>query len=247
MKATYRHVTAAAALAALCAAAPQAWAAACTGASGFDDVQSSNQFCTNIQWIKNRGITLGCNPGGTEYCPTQAVNREQMAAFMNRLADVVIPSVLTNTAATAAVDIDRLDTDPAAHLCQVQVAAAGYPRRAIVYAQFSGLATGSLQVFATTSASVNGGAFALTAPAGIGMRAHATGAVWTNVTQTASVDLDAGSAYTLAFFVERAFEDAGSADFSEGRCNMTVQVFSRTGTSAPFDAAATGMARDNGR
>ena len=53
----------------------------------FTDVAASSSFCTNIQWMFGRGITLGCT--ATTYCPTQFVRRDQMAAFMNRLGDVV--------------------------------------------------------------------------------------------------------------------------------------------------------------
>ncbi len=53
----------------------------------FNDVSASNGFCSNIQWMYNRGITLGCTapPGQTWYCPADFVRRDQMAAFMYRL------------------------------------------------------------------------------------------------------------------------------------------------------------------
>jgi hypothetical protein len=71
------------AAAAMLAAAP-AHAQTCTP---FTDVAANDPFCTNIQWMFNRGITLGCTT--TTYCPTQFVRRDQMAAFMNRLGNVV--------------------------------------------------------------------------------------------------------------------------------------------------------------
>jgi hypothetical protein len=86
--------------------------------------------------------------------------------------------------------------------------------------------------------SVDGVTFARTAPAGIGMRSSTAAATWTNVTQTATVDLNPGTSYWFAFLVERAVEDAGTNDFTEGRCNMTIQVISRTGATSPLDAAA---------
>lgn len=54
----------------------------------FTDVAASDPFCTNIQWMYNRGVTLGCT--ANQYCPAQPVRRDQMAAFMNRLADKVV-------------------------------------------------------------------------------------------------------------------------------------------------------------
>jgi len=58
----------------------------------FTDVAASDAFCTNIQWMLNRGVTLGCHQAGQSpaYCPAQFVRRDQMAAFMNRLADEAV-------------------------------------------------------------------------------------------------------------------------------------------------------------
>ena len=67
----------------LLAAAPVASAQPCTP---FTDVSVQDAFCGNVQWMYNRGITLGCTP--TTYCPSQSVTRIQMAAFMNRLGNV---------------------------------------------------------------------------------------------------------------------------------------------------------------
>ena len=53
----------------------------------FNDVPVSNVFHADIEWLADAGITKGCNPPlNTEFCPTAAVTREQMSAFMHRLA-----------------------------------------------------------------------------------------------------------------------------------------------------------------
>ncbi|MDH3248098.1 MAG: S-layer homology domain-containing protein [Acidimicrobiia bacterium] len=52
----------------------------------FTDVPTSNIFHDDIAWLSNGGVTKGCNPSGTEFCPKDFVTREQMAAFMHRLA-----------------------------------------------------------------------------------------------------------------------------------------------------------------
>jgi hypothetical protein len=46
----------------------------------FGDVPASSQFCRWIEELARRGITSGC--GGGNYCPTDAVTREQMAVFV---------------------------------------------------------------------------------------------------------------------------------------------------------------------
>lgn len=58
-----------------------AWAVA----SRFADVPPSNPFVDDIEWVADAGVTLGCGDG-TNYCPTDSVTRQQMAAFMHRLA-----------------------------------------------------------------------------------------------------------------------------------------------------------------
>lgn len=53
----------------------------------FSDVPDSNEFHGSIEWMKNNGVTIGCNPpANTEFCPTDNVTREQMASFMRRFA-----------------------------------------------------------------------------------------------------------------------------------------------------------------
>jgi hypothetical protein len=54
----------------------------------FTDVPDSNVFHNSIAWMKDHGITVGCNPpANTKYCPNDPVTRGQMAAFMKRLAE----------------------------------------------------------------------------------------------------------------------------------------------------------------
>lgn len=56
-------------------------------AQSFTDVPESNVFHADIQWLADAGVTKGCNPpDNTEFCPSDNVTREQMAAFMHRLA-----------------------------------------------------------------------------------------------------------------------------------------------------------------
>jgi hypothetical protein len=60
--------------------------------AGFTDITVFSPFCTNAQAMKNRAITLGCGDG-TTYCPDEPVIRLQMAAFMNRVGNVLEPRV----------------------------------------------------------------------------------------------------------------------------------------------------------
>jgi hypothetical protein len=57
----------------------------CTPPNLFNDVPETSPFCRWIEELANRGVVSGC--GGGNYCPTQAVTREEMAVFMLRTLD----------------------------------------------------------------------------------------------------------------------------------------------------------------
>jgi hypothetical protein len=77
-------------------------------ADSFTDVPSSNVFHDDIAWLADAGVTKGCNPpDNTQFCPSDSVTREQMAAFMRRLAE------------SGAVDAGTLDGEPASRYATV--------------------------------------------------------------------------------------------------------------------------------
>ncbi len=77
--------------------------AAIAGA-GFEDVDDGNVFRDDIAWLAGAGVTKGCNPPtNTRFCPSDYVTREQMAAFMHRLASNRVVDAGT------AIEADRLD------------------------------------------------------------------------------------------------------------------------------------------
>jgi hypothetical protein len=60
---------------------------AAVGSHDFTDVPDSNVFHADISWLADANVTLGCNPPANDmFCPGNAVTRQQMAAFMRRLA-----------------------------------------------------------------------------------------------------------------------------------------------------------------
>ena len=226
------------------AIAPAALAAPC---AGFTDVDDTNPFCQNIEWIKNRGVTLGCQAPGNPpiYCPSTAVPREQMAAFMNRLGNVLSPAVflveeVPGGGLTGPIDLDAL---PATRICVtpnstgtpsvVDVPPADYPRRAFIAATFSGLTGGALQYRTELQFSNNSGASWDFVWESYVNRDGANSAHWLSSSQTGTVDLEPDLPYRFSMLVSRV--GAGAADFTDSRCFFTVAVYSRTGTSSPFD------------
>jgi hypothetical protein len=60
---------------------------AATAQSRFVDVEDTNVFVDDIEWLADSGVTRGCNPPANDmFCPDKAVTRGQMAAFMHRLS-----------------------------------------------------------------------------------------------------------------------------------------------------------------
>jgi hypothetical protein len=78
----------------------------------FTDVPDSNIFHNDISWLADAGVTKGCNSAHTEFCPKDVVTRDQMAAFMHRLA------------INQVVDADKVDGIDAEPLANHQVAMA---------------------------------------------------------------------------------------------------------------------------
>ncbi len=72
-----------------------------------DDGVAPGAFCPNVQWVKNRSITLGCT-SATLYCPTNNVTRLQMAAFMNRLGTALTPDGSRTVSRTTRADIPSI-------------------------------------------------------------------------------------------------------------------------------------------
>lgn len=60
---------------------------------GFTDVASSNRHGGDIAALSDAGVTKGC--GGSNFCPTAAVTRQQMASFLVRALD--LPPAPDNT------------------------------------------------------------------------------------------------------------------------------------------------------
>jgi hypothetical protein len=58
---------------------------ACAEPGIFSDVPAASPFCRWIEELSRRGVTAGC--GGTSYCPSSAVTRQEMAVFVLRTLD----------------------------------------------------------------------------------------------------------------------------------------------------------------
>ena len=85
--------------------------AAAIAAAGFTDVADDSVFVADIQWMKDNDITRGCNPPANDrFCPSNNVTREQMSAFMHRLAVNQVVDAATAIEADNADTLDGLDS-----------------------------------------------------------------------------------------------------------------------------------------
>ena len=200
---------------------------------GFVDVPAADAFCPNVEWLKNRGITLGCT-SATAYCPTDNVTRLSMAAFMNRLGAALTPVHLTpGTAAAAPVNLTAAPV-----LCQTsEHAVTGFPRRAYV----QGITNLSLPT-----------------PAGVDVIAQVVmstnaGASWTPLANTDHyatlypgsspgnhvalapfgwINLNVGQ--TVRFGLQVGRFDGGTSNVTAS-CNVSAQVGNRNSATTPLD------------
>src|SRR5687767_13583384 len=121
--------------------------------AGFNDFYSLSPFCGNVEWIRNRKVTLGCT-SSSEFCPSEFVSRLQMAAFMNRLGTAMTPIVVRAELTSGAVD---LDASPVVCVTTDQ-AIADFPRRVIIDSSLSGTSPTGADIALRSVYSTNGGA-----------------------------------------------------------------------------------------
>lgn len=193
--------------------------------AGFSDVAAASPFCPNVEWIRNRGVTLGCT--ATTYCPNDPVTRLQMAAFMNRLGTALTP-IVHNVAAVSAALV--LDATPV--VCQTtDQAIASFPRRALVDASLAGTGPSGVDIGVRAVYSTNGGA-SWAAVGTVMPAAYVAPGQWGGVADVGALDLEVGQ--SVRFGVQVARVGAGSANLADSRCQLRAAVSSRDGATSPY-------------
>jgi hypothetical protein len=124
--------------------------------------------------------------------------------------------------------------------------AAGYPRSAVVMGTFTGLADGNAIAYRSGLVySDDGGATWKATPTQVNPRASSGAGQWSGLSANSRIDLAPNLAYRFAMPFRRDDVLGGTTgNLADGRCQMTVLVYSRTGTSTPFDAPAAGEEAD---
>jgi hypothetical protein len=202
---------------------PAAHAAPC---AGFGDVDSASPFCPAVEWIRNRGVTLGCT--ASTYCPDLSVNRLSMAAFMKRLGDALTPQALTAEAVPGAIDLDA-----GVVVCQTaDLAVTGFPRTAYADVTLTATAAAAVTLAADLVVSTDGGAnWAALSPQP--NRGSTAAGDWATLSDVSARDLDVGESVRFGARVTRG-GSTGTAPLADSYCRIRVLVYSRTGATSPL-------------
>ena len=190
-----------------------AMASGCLGPSPFDDIAQNDSICSNAEWLKNRGVTLGCT--ANLYCPLDNVSRAQMALFMNRLAVALVPSVNATSDTETNVDLDAVTF----HCVTPSYVITDFARTIVLIGQLSVLmdAAGAYTVAIVYNDTGSGTVFPTTANAVI-ERAGASSATYSHAATSGAVNLDVGTTYRFAIRTTR--QGAAGGDFTNLRCNL---------------------------
>lgn len=176
---------------------------------GFTDVDDKSAFCASVAWLKNRGITLGCS--GTAYCPTSAVTREQMAAFMNRLGSALAPLILSKNELL----VTPIATGTERIVCEsADFTASASARSVTVNAVFEGLSPQQTVVETSVVARFSNSNTWSTIGHGSG-RGTIGQNQWANIASLGGMDVPVGVTVRFGLRVM-----ASSASITAGRCRL---------------------------
>jgi hypothetical protein len=201
---------------------------------GFIDVVPGDFFCVDAEWIRNRGVTIGCVEVPLQYCPDNFVLRGEMAAFLRRLGDALQPDILrtTDPAFNGTYNPSAVGCVSAAFPIIPAPPLKEYPRQAsfaAVLMNYNASATKTIQgrlVFSTdggTNWNPTPGDFVMWQTVDPGERT-------TLALVGGPLNLNVGSTYHFA--IETQTNDPGAT--VSGQCQLNVRIESRTGASTPF-------------
>lgn len=228
-------------------ASAQNCAAIAGGFTGFTDVLASNQFCPEVEWVRNRGITLGCG-AGTTYCPNDSVTRLQMAIFLKRQGDRLTPTIIEPVPVSDSVT--QLDLSPPGGVVRCQtgdfvIAADSYPRRAHFQGRmnlYNPSVSGQLitdMVYTVHDVGATPSTTWLQVPNTAHFLAMYQGATFVPVHDVSTypngyMDLLVNKVYKFGMRVQRM---TGTVSNVAVNCTNIVSIASRSGTARPFDGA----------
>lgn len=196
-----------------------------TGACGsFGDIDVTSPFCANVEWLRNRGITLGCTISA--YCPGFAVTRLVMAAFLDRFG-----SAVTSQTLVAQLELGTVQFGPGQVLCETPLLQpTAFPRGADVDVVFAATSAANVDLTISPVYSLDGG-LTWQPIASTPVRTTVAAGRWRNVRALGQMDLDAGQ--SAQFGVRVMAADPGTYTLSNATCNVRARIASRDASALP--------------
>jgi hypothetical protein len=227
---TLRFASFLAVLAAALLVAPAGSAAPC---AGFTDVEDTSQFCANVQWLRNREITLGCT-GLAAYCPNDPVIRLSMAAFLQRLGTALIPTTLGEIDLPGGGAVTLANTPVVCAGASNRFLARGFPRTTRGHATFVFRSSGSSDVSIELVESTDNGATWTTASP-----AHAVSAAdqqWATLAVLLPPRLmNPGDSHEYGLRIARRAGSASVGNPSQYFCRYKLYADNRNPSTPPLD------------
>ncbi len=193
--------------------APAAWAN-----HQFTDVPTASPHHNDITTIARAGVTGGCGAG--LYCPTQTVQRDQMASFIARTLRASTPFFRT------AIGSGALDPDASPIACQTGDITSTVATVASFWGHVAlrqGTA-GELGYSVQPVISTDGGATWTGVPTIVSYSTSVTNGGWTNATQALVVNLGVLGVNPPTRLGMRVARESGTVDASDSRCRIQAQV-----------------------
>jgi len=197
--------------------------------AGFTDVSDTGAFCPNVEWLKNRGVTLGCT-SATLYCPNDDVSRLSMALFMNRLG-----TALTPVNVTSYNQVFNIDIDAAPRVCASVDRTPTYAMTSHGVAVFGGGSPTDPVEFAIEIVESTNSGTSWTPVTPLHAVSVGAGGRRTVSSLLLSRTLNVGTPYRWAIRVTRAPGSATFQDPINWQCQLQIRLDNRNPSTSPFD------------
>ncbi len=196
--------------------------------AGFGDVDDSDPFCGNVQWVRNRQITLGCSVPGS-YCPHEPVIRASMALFLQRMGLRLQPEFLAGSQGVNG------PIDPAVVRCVVTPLNLPWPRIIEGIGAFStignaGAADIAVQFVESTDLGVNWNPVSPLHAASVGDQGSAN-----LVLLLGPRLLAASTQYLYALRISRVAGSSTTGNPANGSCRSLLSIGNRNPSTPPLD------------
>jgi hypothetical protein len=218
------------ALAVVLALATEVRAAPC---AGFVDVDTTSSFCSNVEWLKNRGITIGCS-SLTLYCPSDLVSRLSMAVFLQRLGNALTPTRWSGYNSGSSLD---LEASPVVCPSGIYTVPA-FPQTAHGWGLVHAWPTLGFAMDATVeivSRPNTSAAWTLASPIAASWSAPGNDTRKEGVVLLPPQPLAAGSTMQWGLRVSRTSGSGTAGDVAGWNCQLLVEFENRISASSPFD------------